>query len=69
VGQALRELRFSSEGWTLNLLYLFFRLDERATELQPRRFDPRVENLADKELGHGGSSVWTHLMLYGSASF
>jgi hypothetical protein len=41
-----------NEGWTVSLLYLFFRLDERATELQPRLFDPRVVNITDKSLGH-----------------
>jgi hypothetical protein len=40
------------EGWTVNLLWLVFRLDELATELQARLFDPRVLEIRDKHLGH-----------------
>jgi hypothetical protein len=40
------------EGWTVTVLWLLFRLDEFATELQPRLFDPRVVDIEDKKLGH-----------------
>jgi hypothetical protein len=39
-------------SWTLNLVGLVFRLDELATELQPRIFDPRVVDIRDKHLGY-----------------
>jgi hypothetical protein len=40
------------ESWTAQLLYLAFVLDELATELQPRLFDPRGVLIEDKDLGH-----------------
>jgi hypothetical protein len=39
-------------GWTVQLVGMLFRLDEFATELQPRLFDPRVVNIRDKHLGY-----------------
>jgi hypothetical protein len=41
-----------AERWTVNLVYLAFVLDEFATELQPRLFDPRLVSVEDKDLGH-----------------
>jgi hypothetical protein len=39
-----------SEDWTINLVGLVFVLDEFATLLQPRLFDPRVVDIRDKDL-------------------
>jgi hypothetical protein len=41
-----------AEGWTVNLVGLAFVLDEFATEIQPRLFDPRVVSINDKYLGY-----------------
>ena len=41
-----------AEAWTVSLMYLAFVLDEFATDLQPRLFDPRVVAIEDKDLGH-----------------
>jgi hypothetical protein len=40
------------ETWTVNLFWLNFRLDDLATELTPRLFDPRIVNITDKNLGN-----------------
>lgn len=40
------------EGWTVNLLWPVFRLEERATELEARLFDPRFLEIRDKHLEH-----------------
>lgn len=40
-----------AERWTVQALYFYFRLDEFATALQPRLFDPRVVSIRDKDLG------------------
>ena len=50
--QTVRGRIAPAEGWTVNLIYSYFRLDEFATELQPREFDPRIVNITDKTLGH-----------------
>jgi hypothetical protein len=39
-------------GWTVQLLGFLFRLDELATEIQPRLFAPRVVRIQDKHLGY-----------------
>jgi hypothetical protein len=39
-----------AEDFTVNLIRLVFVLDEFATDLQPRLFDPRVVNIRDKDL-------------------
>jgi hypothetical protein len=41
-----------AEAWTVNLVYLAFVLDEFATEITPRLFDPRIVSIEDKDLGH-----------------
>jgi hypothetical protein len=41
-----------AEGWRATVLYDFFHLDEFATVLTPRLFDPRVVNIRDKDLAH-----------------
>jgi hypothetical protein len=40
-----------AEDWKVNLVALVFQLDEFATDLQPRLFDPRVVSIRDKDLG------------------
>ena len=40
------------EAWTLSCLYSWFHLDEFATRLTPRLFDPRVVLIRDKNIGH-----------------
>jgi hypothetical protein len=40
------------EAWTVNLFWLNFRLDNLATELTPRLFDPRIVNITSKNLGN-----------------
>jgi hypothetical protein len=92
------------EAWTVQLWWHLFRLDELATDLQPRLLElaPRIVAIQDEDLGHevnltvdwevndhvtcaavagallpnqgleqatGGSTVWTHFMLYTSVSF
>lgn len=47
---ALRLRAEPTEDVTVNLIGLVFVLDEFATELQPRLFDPRVVNIRDKDL-------------------
>jgi hypothetical protein len=39
-------------GWTVQLLGFLFRLDELATDLQPRLFEPRIVNIRNKNLGY-----------------
>jgi hypothetical protein len=41
-----------AEAWTVNLFWMIFRLDELATDLTPRLFDPRAVNITDKNLGN-----------------
>jgi hypothetical protein len=40
------------EAWTVNLYWISTRLDNLATELTPRLFDPRIANLTSKNLGN-----------------
>jgi hypothetical protein len=51
-GYTLRLRAEPAEGWTINLVGLMFVLDEFATEIQPRLFDPRVVSIEDKDLGY-----------------
>jgi len=45
-------LRFEpAEAWTASCLYSYFHLDEFATALTPRLFDPRVADIRDKDIG------------------
>jgi hypothetical protein len=39
-------------GWTVHLLGFVFRLDELATEIEPRLFDPRIARIRDDHLGY-----------------